>query len=323
MTSNLWKLDSSSTAIVKKELSREIPSALPSRACAHQTHDVNRTLQEFTKPEHTYNSVVNMARILVAGGVRDRAIERTVKAAAAAAAAAAATSVLGMRADSATWSMEENSALPSLSPSRSNFSRFDAFAKHSAAVAAGKLPDISSRKSSCKGTHFKRSSSHFREMKNTKCELHDTSELRVRSISVPLCIGSTASSPADWLPPSLKSASPSKQPVRSPPQFKQTFQFEDNDLCAPFRQDLSIKRPVLNMLAPTDAAAEKLILRQSVLLQQALKQSNLLGPGHTLVPSGKNSSEVAQIGTAISTLAKQMSTRPPPETVMKRNFALT
>jgi len=260
--------------------------------------------------ETNCNSVVNMARILVAEGVRDHAIERAVKAAAAAVALSANGS------DAAARRVDNVATFSVLGSVYSDFPLSNSFARHCAAADAVKLPKI------CKGSIFKQSSckngdnerADPRSLQPSPLVSLHVPELRACSISVSPAFGSTVVSPSvHWPPPQLQSsASPTSPAFRKPPQFKQTFRFEDNDLSAPFRQDFDIKKPVLNVLAPIDASAEKSQLHRGMLLQQALKQSNLLGPGHfsAAALSDPKSSASAELGFALSNLSKRRASRP-------------
>ena len=293
MNSSQWKCDRGSPTVDR--IQAAAPKNLPMPRKNRETN---------------CNSVVNMARILVAEGVRDRAIERAVKAAAAAVAAS------GNGSDAAARRVDNVATFPVVGLVYNDFPLSNSFARHCAAADAVKLPKI------CKGSIFKQSS--CKNGDNERADPRATQpsplvsrhvpELRACSISVSPAFGSTVVSPSvHWPPPQVQSsASPTSLALRKPPQFKQTFRFEDNDLSAPFRQDLNIKKPVLNVLAPTDVSAEKSQLRRGMLLQQALKQSNLLGPGHfsTTALSDPKSSASAELGFALSNLSKLRASRP-------------
>jgi hypothetical protein len=254
-----------------------------------------RELSEVRSPsamDPRLGSVVNMARILVAGGVRDRAIERTVREA-----AAAITSTTVFAEALMTKTARKEGFLPPLN-------------------ASG----------------LRRSSRVCGKQHNDKnifpMDLNyanDATDLHVRSLQ---CPRSKSTVP----PPTVRSraqqfhafsASQSPLPFPGAPAFKQTVVFADNDLSAPFRQDLSIKRPTLHLLVPADFATDKTNIRRGVLLQEALKQSCLLGPGHILAPIvGTQSSGPAALGAAFSSLSQKLSSKASSRSAIKRNFAL-
>jgi hypothetical protein len=315
MNNNLWKYDR-----VYANTCRIQPSECQRDTAPNQTCHAVHMSRHFHDPN--YNSVVNIARILAAEGVKDRAIERTVRAAAAS----------GARAESVTLHIVRDSAAPSLSLSRNSFPRPNGITKTCDVSAAGKLPGISSRSPATVVPGFREKLIRQRSGKigdnndSNPSKSRDNLELHVRSISVPLGLGSAASSAVHrQLPPFHSSVSPALLAFCDPLHFKQKLKFEDNDLCAPFRQDLSVKKPVLNTLAPADATVERSNFRQSMLLQQTLKKSNLLGPGHVLVAdaSEASSNATAALGSTMLMLSKQHATQIKPETMMKRNFALT
>jgi hypothetical protein len=151
--------------------------------------------------------------------------------------------------------------------------------------------------------------------------LLDVSALHVRSMRSD---NAAVSSPTRWQPSPLPPLSAS--PLPPPHQFKQTFTHADNDLSAPFRQDVTIKRPILNSLVPADAASRKANLRHRLLLQDALKQSNLLGPGHGLCASiagASDSNAPAELSAALSNLSKHHAAKAGAGSMVKRNFALS
>lgn len=154
--------------------------------------------------------------------------------------------------------------------------------------------------------------------------LLDVSVLHVRSMRSD---NAAVSSPTRWQPSPLPPLSASPLPPPGPHQFKQTFTHADNDLSAPFRQDVTIKRPILNSLVPADAASQKANLRHRLLLQDALKQSNLLGPGHSLCASiagaSAHSNAPAELSAALSNLSKHHAAKAGAGSMVKRNFALS
>jgi hypothetical protein len=81
------------------------------------------------------------------------------------------------------------------------------------------------------------------------------------------------------------------------------------------------------LLAPADSALEKANLRRHMLLQDTLKQSNLLGPGHALsakiAGTRAYSSAPAELSAALSNLSKQHENKAGPGRSLKRNFALS
>ncbi len=255
---------------------------------------VTRELPKVRSPcaiDPRVSSVVNMARILVAGGIRDRAIERTVRDA-----AAALTST--------TASADAIMTIP--------------------ARKEGFLPPLNASGLS-RGTPQRTSgTTHSNKNIFPSSDLNDVTDIHVRSLPCPRS-KSTAPSPAArsrCQPFYASPASPSPLPFLSAPAFRQTVVFADNDLCAPFRQDVSIKRPTLHLLVPADATADKSNIRRSVLLQEALKQSCLLGPGHMLDANiGSHSNGRAALGAAFSSLSQKMAGNALPSAI-KRNLAL-
>ena len=254
---------------------------------------VARELPEVRSPsaiDPGLSSVVNMARILVAGGVRDRAIERTVRDA-----AAALTSTTASADAIMTIPARKEGFLPSLNAS--GLSR--------------RTPKRNSGTTHSNKSIFPR-------------DLNDVTDIHVRSLQCPRS-KSTLPSPAArprGQPFYASPASPSPLPFLSAPAFRQTVVFADNDLSAPFRQDVSIKRPTLHLLVPADATADKSNIRRSVLLQEALKHSHLLGPGHTVAANiGTHSNGHVALGAAFSNLSQKMGSNASTAAI-KRNFAL-
>jgi len=259
----------------------------------------------FTGP--SYGSVVSMARILVAEGVRDRAIERAVRAAAADAAAR-------LKEDDAVTAV-------SLPPAALAFDCTRSYAgKHSASSSP-----VNER--GLKGSLFKRTSTKDIGLQNSinDWESGDVAELQVRSISVMRSSSTVPSPSARWQSPPLLSSSP-PPPLPHAQQFQRALRFADNDLSAPFRQDLTIKLPKLHVLAPADAASEKSNIRRSLLLQHTLQQSSLLGPGHAAAaspsPSRTHSNMPSVLGDAMRHLSMQQLNALPGGSI-KRNFALS
>lgn len=260
----------------------------------------------------SYGGVVSMARILVAGGVRDRAIERAVRAAAAAAAADAATRL----------KEEDDLGAASLPPVSSDIGR----------PFAGKylnaLPPVNAERG-LKGSNSKRASFKDSGVHNASSgwEPHDLAGLQVRSIHFTRSSSTLPSPSARWQPSPSSSPLPAHlPPLQHAPPFKQIFRFADNDLSAPFRQDVAVKRPTLHVLAPADVASEKLNGQRSVLLQQTLQHSNLLGPGHaaaaSTLPFPASSSMSNVLGAAVRNISLQKLSVQPGSSI-KRNFALS
>jgi hypothetical protein len=248
---------------------------------------VARELPEARSPsaiDPGLSSVVNMARILVAGGVRDRAIERTVRDAAAA--------LTSTTASVDAISARKECFLPALNQSGLN----------------RRTPKRNSGTTHSNKSMFPR-------------DLNDVTDIHVRSLQCPRS-KSTAPSPAAISRGYASPASQSPLPFLCAPAFRQTVVFADNDLSAPFRQDVSIKRPTLHLLAPADATADKSNIRRSVLLQEALKQSHLLGPGHTVAANiGTHSNGHAALGAAFSSMSQKIASNASTAAI-KRNFAL-
>jgi hypothetical protein len=89
---------------------------------------------------------------------------------------------------------------------------------------------------------------------------------------------------------------------------------------------VAVKRPTLHVLAPADVASEKLNGQRSMLLQQTLQHSNLLGPGHAAAaspsPSRTHSNMPSVLGDAMRHLSMQQMNALPGGSI-KRNFALS
>jgi hypothetical protein len=277
-----------------------------------------------------YDSVVNIARILVAAGVRDRAVERTVRAAAAVTAAAAAAAETGT--DAASIQLQKTHLLPPLnSVSNECAPTASAHARRLPGHSLSSLPSLDNTllrtgKSSLRGNLGVRSSD---KDSDDICELPNVTALHVRSIHCARSSGGSAS-PAPstrWQPSPLPSLSASPLPPAHPgsQHFKQIFRFADNDLSAPFRQDVTIKRPTLHLMTPADAAVEKMTVRHDALLQETLKQSNLLGPGHLLAAgaTGVHTNLPTLLSAALGDLSKQHATRVQEGGTVRRNFALS
>jgi hypothetical protein len=146
------------------------------------------------------------------------------------------------------------------------------------------------------------------------CSVQGVSELHIRSIRGALCDAVNRSAPCLPSP-----ASPLPLALPASQQFKQTFRYSDNDLSAPFRQDLTIKRPALHVLAPADAAAEKFARRRDALLQETLKQNHFLGPGHMVaaMTGNKYANGIPELSTALNNLSKQHAARAKPGSIAR------
>jgi hypothetical protein len=267
-------------------------------------------------------SVVNMARILVAQGIRDRAIERTVREAAAAAAAitaataapAAATTTAVTASDAGT-ERKHQVAIQKIHRPRHRLPPIDstllACTKSDIVVPSNHMSAIPVQRTKFPprlgNTLFKRSNRNSSDS-NYAHESGNVSQLQATSIRV------FVHSQSCQQPPTTQKTPPPSLPQ---PAFKQSFSFADNDLSAPFRQDASIKKPTLNLLVTSDAACESFNHRRSVLLQRSLDSSGLRGPGHSSVSSGSK-----VLLAALSEVSKQISPSARQGISVKRNFAL-